>query len=71
MMDLLATSDLPMCRVEGLIDFIEEIKRRGVAFLNGEDEGESDQRLLTPAQLLHLLRLRGFTRKRNLEIKGG
>ena len=38
---------VPVLRIEGLIDFIEEIKGSGIAFLDGENEGESDEGLLT------------------------
>ena len=52
-----------MTRVERLIDLVEQIERRRVALLDGEDERERDERLLAARQLLHVLHLSLVTRK--------
>ena len=38
-------------RVEGLVDFVEEVEGGRVAALDGEDEGESDKGLLPSREL--------------------
>lgn len=48
---------LPVLGIESLVDFVEQVKRGRVALLNGEYQGQGDQRLLTSAQLLHVLHL--------------
>jgi len=54
------TSDgLSVLRVERLVNLVEEIERRRVALLNGEDECECDEGLLSTGQLLHVPHL-GF-----------
>ncbi len=40
-------------RIEGRVDFIEEVERCGVAALDGENERQSHECLLAAAQLLH------------------
>ena len=52
-----------MTRVKRLVDLIEQIERRRVALLNGEDERERDERLLAARQLLHVLHLRLVARE--------
>ena len=42
---------LPVHGVEGRVDLVEEVERRRVALLDGEDEGQRHQRLLTARQL--------------------
>lgn len=62
------TSDgLAMLGVEGGVDFVEEVEGGGVALLNGEDERQRDETLLSTRQLLHLARLAG-TRERHLSF---
>ena len=45
---------LPVHRVEGRVDLVEEVERRRVALLDGEDEGERHQRLLPAGELAEL-----------------
>ena len=58
---------VPVLRIEGLIDFIEEIKGSGIAFLDGENEGESDEGFLTARKLIHLPHFRLLTGEGNLQ----
>lgn len=44
-------------RVEVCVDLVEEVEGRGVALLDGEDEGERAQRLLPARELLNALLL--------------
>lgn len=43
-----------MLGVQGLVDFIKQVKGSRVTLLDGEYQSQSNQRLLTSGQLLHL-----------------
>ena len=43
------------CFVLYLIDFVEEVKRRRIAFLDGKDQTQGDQRFLAATELVHVL----------------
>ena len=47
----------PVLRVEVCVDLVEEVEGRGVAALDGEDEGERAERLLPARELLDALLL--------------
>ena len=42
---------LPVHRVEGGVDLVEEVERRGVALLDGEDQRQRHKRLLPAGEL--------------------
>lgn len=48
---------LAMLGVEGLVDFVEEIERGGIALLDGEDQRQRHERLLSAAELVHFSHL--------------
>ena len=56
-----------MLCVEGLVNLVEQVERGWVTLLNGKDERESDERLLSARQLLHVSHLRTVTRERHLQ----
>lgn len=57
-----------VCRVQGGVDFVKQVKGRRVAALDGKDEGQGHQGLLPPAELLHQHRFIGS--KRHLVYRG-
>ncbi|KAF3844148.1 hypothetical protein F7725_016196 [Dissostichus mawsoni] len=65
-----STIILPVLGVEGLVDLIEQVEGSGVAFLDGKDQGQSHQRLLTSRQLLHLSHLTLLPCERHLQRAG-
>ena len=68
-------NSLPTCNcaaivgIQESVDFVEEIKRTGIAFLHGENKCECDNRLLTSRQLLHLAQVGTPATKRHLNKK--
>lgn len=51
----MSTSDgLPVLGIKCLVDLIKEVERCRVTLLNGKDERQCNQRLLTTRQLLHV-----------------
>jgi hypothetical protein len=60
-----------MLRVERLVDFIEEIERSWIAFLDGEDQSEGDEGLLTAAELIHFPHLRVAAREGDSDADTG
>ena len=48
---------LSVLGVQGLVDLVKQVEGGRVALLDGEDEGQGHQRLLTPGQLLHVTHL--------------
>lgn len=59
-----------MLGVEGLVDLIEQVERSGVTLLDGKNQGQSYQRLLTSRQLLHLSHLTLLPCERHLHRTG-
>ena len=56
-----------MLSIERLIDFVKKIKRRWIAFLDSENEGERDERFLPTGQLIHLSHFGSLAGKRNAD----
>ena len=50
-------NSLPVLRIQSLVDLIKEVEWCRIALLDGEDEGQCDEGLLTAGQLLHISHL--------------
>jgi len=61
---------LSVLRIKRLVDLVKEIERRRVALLNGEDERQRYERLLSTGQLLHVSHLGLVAGKRYLCTTG-
>ena len=57
-----------MLGVEGLVDLVKQVERGGVTLLDGKDQSQSHQRLLTSRQLLHLSHLTLLPCERHLHM---
>lgn len=56
-----------MTGIQCLIDFVKQVERCWVTFLDGEDERESNQRFLASRELLHVPHLWWLARERDLQ----
>ena len=56
----------PVLGVESLIDFIKQVERSRVAFLNCKNERQSDEGFLTAGELLHVAHFGFIASERDL-----
>ena len=61
------SNSFPMGRVQGLVNLVKQVEGGGVALLDGEDQGQGHERLLTARQLLHVSHLRAVARERHAD----